>query len=62
VCVCVCVCVCARAPVHVNTGACESLKKVSDPLELELQTVVSSQIWVLGSIQKYQHPSRQIPG
>ena len=38
ICVCVCVCVC---------GVHGGQKRVSDPLELELQVVVSRLMWVL---------------
>jgi hypothetical protein len=35
--------------VHMHSDACRSQKKVLDPLELELQTVVNSWKWVLGT-------------
>ena len=52
VCVCVCVCVCLCVSVSVSRGQ----KRVSDPLRLELETVVTSTVWMLGRQPK---PSRR---
>lgn len=43
--VCVCHLVCVY---HMHAGGCKSQKRTLDPLELELQEVVSHPMWVLG--------------
>ena len=46
---CVYVCVLACLHVHMSTSALGGQKGVLDPLELELQAVVSCPGWVLGT-------------
>lgn len=55
-CVYVCVCrVCASVSVCIwGGGPCRDQKRASDPLELEIQAVVSHLTWVLGI--KYSNP------
>ena len=53
VCVCVCVCVCAHAPVraYIHTGALSQRSEDVGFLELELQALVRSPMWVLENAQ-----------
>lgn len=47
VCLCLCLSVCTH--VYMNTDVHRSQKRVSEPMELELQTALSSPVWVLGT-------------
>jgi hypothetical protein len=48
--VCVCACMCACMCVcDMNEVACKGQKRVSHPLELELQTVMNPLTWVSGT-------------
>lgn len=40
-----CVCACARAHAHMSAGACQAQTKISHPLELAFQAVVSLLPW-----------------
>lgn len=51
VCVCMCVHMCMYMCMCMCDNACGSQKRVLDPLELELQEVVSHRLWVLGEQQ-----------
>lgn len=42
-----CVYVYMSGHVHIHVGSCGDQKRVSSPLELELQVVVSHLLWVL---------------
>ena len=42
-------CVCIYVYAHVTVDACGGHKRELDPLELDLQEVVDSLVWVLGN-------------